>query len=326
MSQEARVKTAFATHSSLFQFRVMPFGLCNAPAMFERLMDRVLQELRWSRCLIYLDDIISFGSTFDNALANSTLIFESTTRTSGEDPSIFATALETLAIKAFGDMGQTARLCTIRDRFITGHSSCELRRHLDSVSPETPILDIVDRCRIWESLADLDARQASKPGPDPIYPTYAVSGSDGGMDDLRVAAVTTRRFSRLAEWDLRDTDWRKGFWWCTIVCCDVHDVPLRCFGARVAAMGVVASAGGVIQVTVLSCLEGGPWERSVWLQLVSQWAGLWGPPMSARGRTIVCFGWFRILYKCPVFVGSASVNIHLFHIASVQKVPRNLCV
>ena len=57
--------------------------------------------------------------------------FEKTTRTAGEDPSIFATALETLAVKAFGDMGQTARLRLIRDRFIAGHSSCELRRHLD---------------------------------------------------------------------------------------------------------------------------------------------------------------------------------------------------
>ena len=54
----------------------MPFGLCNAPATFECLMDRVLQGLRWSRCLVYLDDIISFGSTFDGALANLTLIFE----------------------------------------------------------------------------------------------------------------------------------------------------------------------------------------------------------------------------------------------------------
>ena len=74
LSPEARCKTAFATHSSLFQFR--PFGLCNAPATFERLMDRVLQGLRWSRCLVYLDDIISFGTTFDDSLDNLTLIFE----------------------------------------------------------------------------------------------------------------------------------------------------------------------------------------------------------------------------------------------------------
>ena len=76
LSRAARAKMAFATHSGLFQFRVMPFGLCNAPATFERLMDRVLQGLRWSRCLVYLDDIISFGGTFDGALSNLTLIFE----------------------------------------------------------------------------------------------------------------------------------------------------------------------------------------------------------------------------------------------------------
>ena len=79
LSPEARVNTAFATHSGLFQFRVMPFGhlaICNAPATFERLMDRVLQGLRWTRCLVYLDDIISLGSTFDGALTNLTLIFE----------------------------------------------------------------------------------------------------------------------------------------------------------------------------------------------------------------------------------------------------------
>ena len=75
LSPEARCKTAFATHSGLFQFKVIPFGLCNAPATFERLMDRVLQGLRWSRCLVYLDDIISFGTTFEDALDNLTLLF-----------------------------------------------------------------------------------------------------------------------------------------------------------------------------------------------------------------------------------------------------------
>ena len=52
LSPEARCKTAFATHSGLFQFRVAVWT-CNAPATFERLMDRVLQGLRWSRCLVY---------------------------------------------------------------------------------------------------------------------------------------------------------------------------------------------------------------------------------------------------------------------------------
>ena len=72
--------------------------------------------------------------------------FEKMTTTAGEDPSIFAVALETLAIKAFGDMSQTAWLRLIQDRFMAGHSSCELRRYLDSVPPETPIRDVDAEC------------------------------------------------------------------------------------------------------------------------------------------------------------------------------------
>ena len=47
-------------------------------------------------------------------------------------------ALETLAVKAFGDMGPNAQLQLIRDRFIAGHENCALRRHLNSIPPETP--------------------------------------------------------------------------------------------------------------------------------------------------------------------------------------------
>ena len=69
MSPEAKRKAAFVTNQGLFQFRLMPFGLCNAPATFERLMDRVLCGMRWSRCLVYLVDVISFGTSIPEALA-----------------------------------------------------------------------------------------------------------------------------------------------------------------------------------------------------------------------------------------------------------------
>ena len=46
----------------------MPFGLCNAPATFQRLMERVLGGLKWSSCLEYFDDIIAIGSTFSEHL------------------------------------------------------------------------------------------------------------------------------------------------------------------------------------------------------------------------------------------------------------------
>ncbi|KRZ65622.1 Retrovirus-related Pol polyprotein from transposon 17.6, partial [Trichinella papuae] len=63
LDEADRPKTAFSTPFGLYQFRVMPFGLCNAPATFQRLMDVALRGLTWSSCLAYLDDIIVFGRT-----------------------------------------------------------------------------------------------------------------------------------------------------------------------------------------------------------------------------------------------------------------------
>ena len=57
--------------------------------------------------------------------------------------------------------------------------------------PETPIRDIVDRCRPWERHVDSDVRRISKPGPDGALPTYVVSDSGGRMVDRMVAAVAT---------------------------------------------------------------------------------------------------------------------------------------
>ncbi len=61
-------KTVFVTKQGLFRFTVMPFGLCNAPATFERLMELVLSGLNWKICFIYLEDVIMYGGEFYNAL------------------------------------------------------------------------------------------------------------------------------------------------------------------------------------------------------------------------------------------------------------------
>ena len=64
MTEEAKQKSAFVTPGGLFQFKCMPFGLCNAPSTFERLMEQVLAGLQWQICLVYLDDVIVYSRDF----------------------------------------------------------------------------------------------------------------------------------------------------------------------------------------------------------------------------------------------------------------------
>ena len=70
LDPEARPKTAFTIGQGLWQFRVMPFGLCNAPATFERMMERVLADIPRSHCVVYLDDLLVHARDFGGALAN----------------------------------------------------------------------------------------------------------------------------------------------------------------------------------------------------------------------------------------------------------------
>ena len=94
ITEQDKAKTAFRTSSGqLFEFNQAPFGLCNAPATFSRLMDRVLAGLHWETCLFYLDDIIVFSSTWEEHLARLRQIFERLRHTNlnlGADKCTFA--------------------------------------------------------------------------------------------------------------------------------------------------------------------------------------------------------------------------------------------
>eukprot|EP00731_Ephydatia_muelleri_P007369 Em0003g1617a len=76
IDEKARPKTAFTTGEGLFEFRVMPFELWNAPAVFQRLMDLVLSGIRWDHCLVYIDDIIITGKMFEDHLKNLRIVLE----------------------------------------------------------------------------------------------------------------------------------------------------------------------------------------------------------------------------------------------------------
>ena len=108
--------------------------------------------------------------------------FERATRRPGMDPATFATELEILAVRGFGDMGKRARDWMIRDRFIAAQWSCGLRRHLDGVSSDTPIRDIVDGCRLWESHSEQEPSSGVGLDKDPL----GGSGDSRELGCLRV--------------------------------------------------------------------------------------------------------------------------------------------
>ncbi|UYV79967.1 K02A2.6-like [Cordylochernes scorpioides] len=76
VEEQDREKTAFITPDGLYQFNVLPFGLCNGPATFERLMDTVLRTHKWKICLCYLDDVIIFSEDLHSHLNRLKTILE----------------------------------------------------------------------------------------------------------------------------------------------------------------------------------------------------------------------------------------------------------
>lgn len=68
VAEEDILKTAFTTRKGQFEYLRMPFGLCSAPATFQRLMHTVLKTENWIKCLIYLDDVLIFGRTAEEHL------------------------------------------------------------------------------------------------------------------------------------------------------------------------------------------------------------------------------------------------------------------
>ena len=72
---ETADKTTFITRKGAFKFKVLPFGLSNAPAVFQRLMNLVMRGLIWKACLVFLDDIGVMSKTFEQHLERLRAVF-----------------------------------------------------------------------------------------------------------------------------------------------------------------------------------------------------------------------------------------------------------
>ena len=129
--------------------------------------------------------------------------FESAFRQPGLDPATFATHLGMLAIQGFSDMKEQARDIMIQDKFIAGQGQCALRRQLDGFAQGTPIGEIVDSCRVWESHSD------SNRIPREHYESEVGSqSSDSQTWEQRGAEVVIGRREPEAECE-KSVDWRE---------------------------------------------------------------------------------------------------------------------
>ncbi|UYV64560.1 K02A2.6-like [Cordylochernes scorpioides] len=121
-----REKTAFITPDGLYEFLVMPFGLCNAPATFERMMDKILKGLKWTMALCYLDDIVVYSKSFNEHLHRLEIILQcldkpsyaSTPKSIYPDPEKIEAIARFPTPRSITDVRSFIGLCSYYRRFI----------------------------------------------------------------------------------------------------------------------------------------------------------------------------------------------------------------
>lgn len=83
LATSARPVTAFVTPEGVFQYRVLPFGLKVAPQLFQQALQHILKAQLHRACLVYLDDIIVFGDSFEQFIAHLQEVLDALTRAGG---------------------------------------------------------------------------------------------------------------------------------------------------------------------------------------------------------------------------------------------------
>lgn len=76
MKEEDVGKTAFRTHKGYFEFRVMPFGLCNAPSSFQATMNNIFGPYLRKFIIVFFDDILIHSRTFQEHLSHLEQAFQ----------------------------------------------------------------------------------------------------------------------------------------------------------------------------------------------------------------------------------------------------------
>jgi len=75
VAPQDRDKMAFICPRGMYRYKTMPFGLCNAGASFERLIDILFSGLHLDVCLVYVDDIVVFSTTVEEHFKRLVRVF-----------------------------------------------------------------------------------------------------------------------------------------------------------------------------------------------------------------------------------------------------------
>ena len=89
LEETDKEKSAFIIDNDIFEFNRLPFGMCNAPATFQRFMNQALKGLIGQICMVYLDDIIILGKTIDSHTNNIKMIIRCRNKIKIPEMSIF---------------------------------------------------------------------------------------------------------------------------------------------------------------------------------------------------------------------------------------------
>jgi len=73
---EDRHKTAFQTHFGHFEYKVMPYGLTGAPAIFQAIMNHILAPLLRKCVVVFIDDILIYSKSFEEHLQHVKMVFD----------------------------------------------------------------------------------------------------------------------------------------------------------------------------------------------------------------------------------------------------------
>ena len=151
MEEQSKQKTAFTCHLGLFQYCCMYFGLTNAPATFQRFMDRIFLGPELDSVFVYLDDILIVSATFEDHLKEVGHVLDRLSEAGLHlKPSkcSFAWKEVGFTISADGVRPNSAKIRTIT----------EFPRPTDSTSVERflgMLKFIEDMCSTWLQLSDL---------------------------------------------------------------------------------------------------------------------------------------------------------------------------